>query len=180
MKRHTLHDLFIDQLRDTYDAEKQLVKALPKLAKVASSPDLQEAFTHHLEETERQIERLEKVFEAAGYKAKSKTCEAMKGLVEEGKDIMDWKAEPDVLDAGLIAAAQKVEHYEIASYGCLCTWAEKLGYHEGQRLLHETLEEEKHADEKLTQLAQAHINEDAAATAGAEVEANARAETAPV
>jgi len=180
MKQRTLHDLFIDQLRDAYDAEKQLVKALPKMAKAAHSTELRDGFTQHLEETERQVERLEKVFETAGYKAKAKTCEAMKGLVEEGKEIIDLKANPDVRDAGLIAAAQKVEHYEIASYGCLCTWAEQLGYHDAQRLLHETLDEEKRTDEKLTELAQANINAAAAAGAGAEAQANARAEAAPV
>ena len=141
MKQRNLNDLFIDQLRDIYDAEKQLVKALPKMAKAAHSTELRDGFTHHLEQTERQVERLEKVFEAAGHKAKAKTCEAMKGLVEEGKEMIDLNAEDDVRDAGLIAAAQKVEHYEIASYGCLCTWAEQLGFSEGQRLLHETLEE---------------------------------------
>lgn len=180
MKQETLHDLFIDQLRLVFDAEKQLVKALPKMAKAASSTELRDGFTHHLEETERQVERLEQVFSTTGHKAKATTCDAMKGLVSEGKEVIDLKAEPDVRDAGLIAAAQKVEHYEIASYGCLCTWAEQLGYHDAQRLLHETLEEEKRTDEKLKQLAQSHINASAAAPATGQAQANARAEAAPV
>lgn len=164
----------------------------------ANSNKLREGFEKHLQETERQVARLEKVFEEAGHKAKGKTCPAMKGLVEEGKEIIDMKAEPDVRDAGLIAAAQKVEHYEIAGYGCLCTWAEQLGYREAQRLLHETLEEEKRTDEKLTQLAKESINAAAMGKSNtetgqfgmpekkkerqAEVEAHANAEaaTAPV
>jgi ferritin-like metal-binding protein YciE len=194
MKRQTLHDLFVDQLRDAYDAEKQLVKALPKMAKAARSPDLRQGFEKHLQETQHQVERLEQVFEEAGHKAKGKTCEAMKGLVEEGKDIIDMKAEPEVRDAGLIAAAQKVEHYEIASYGCLCTWAEQLGYEKAHRLLGETLDEEKQTDAKLTELAKAHVNREVGGGEGEadhfgdpeskerrhEVEAHADAAAAPV
>src|ERR1700722_987365 len=150
MKQRTLNDLFVDQLRDTYDAERQLVKALPKMAKAAECEKLREGFEQHLTETERQVARLEQVFDMIGQKARGKTCEAMKGLVEEGKEIIDMKGEGSVRDAGLNAAAQKVEHYEIASYGCLCTWAEQLGYPEAQRLLHDTLEEEKRTDEELT------------------------------
>jgi len=164
-KMMTLRDLFVEQLRDVYHAEGQLVKALPKMAKNASNPDLTAAFTEHLEETKGQVERLERVFEAIGEKAKGKKCQAMEGLVEEGKEVMEEDAEPDVLDAGLIAAAQKVEHYEIASYGCLRTWAEQLGLGRNvARLLDQTLDEEKAADEKLTGLAENHIN--AQATAG--------------
>jgi ferritin-like metal-binding protein YciE len=161
MKQRTLHDLFVDQLRDTYDAEKQLVKALPKMAKAANSTDLRAGFEKHLVETTRQVDRLERVFQEAGARPKRKTCDAMKGLVAEGKDIIDLKADPSVRDAGLIAAAQKVEHYEIAAYGCLCTWAEQLGYREAKRLLGETLDEEKRTDAKLTELATSHINRQA-------------------
>jgi ferritin-like metal-binding protein YciE len=162
MKLKSLEDLFHDQLRDVYNAENQLVKALPKMAKAASSPDLQAAFQEHLEQTRGQIERLERVFEVAGHKVKGRKCKGMEGLVEEGKEIMDERAEPDVMDAGLIAAAQKVEHYEIACYGCLATWAEQLGMQEAVDLLRQNLDEEKTADRKLTELAERHINREAA------------------
>jgi len=145
-----LEDLFLDELKDIYNAEKQLTKALPKMAKAASTEDLQEAFTSHLEETKGQIERLEKVFEVIGKPARGKTCKAMEGLVEEGSELMEEDGEPPVLDAGLICAAQKVEHYEIAAYGTLVTWAEILGYKKAIPLLEANLGEEKAADEKLT------------------------------
>jgi len=162
--QNTLDDLFLDQLRDVYNAEGQLVKALAKMAKAASDPGLKDAFTSHLEETRGQVERLEQVFEALGEKAKGKKCKAMEGLVEEGKEWMGEDAEPDVMDAGLIAAAQKVEHYEIATYGCLCTWAAQLGLSRTVvRLLGQNLDEEKAADEKLTALAEAQVNTRAAA-----------------
>jgi len=120
-----LHELFLEQLADLYDAEKQLVKALPKMAESASSSELKSAFQEHLDQTERHVERLEEVFEIAGKPARGKKCEAMEGLIAEGKDMME-ESEPNVRDAALIAAAQKVEHYEIASYGCLRTWSDLL------------------------------------------------------
>jgi len=159
MKQCTLNDLFIDQLRDVYNAENQLVKALPKMAKAASAPELRDAFTQHLEQTRGHVERLEEVAEKMGVKPKGKTCHAMEGLIEEGKEWIEEDAEPDVMDAGLIAAAQKVEHYEIAAYGCLCTWAKQLGDEESFDLLQQTLAEEKETDETLTQLAENSINQ---------------------
>src|SRR5437763_16160099 len=125
-----LRELFLDELADLYHAENQLLKALPKMAKAASAPELQEALTSHLEETEGHVQRLEQVFELFDKPAKGKKCEAMEGLIEEGKKLMSEGDEGPVMDAGLICAAQKVEHYEIASYGCLCTWAEVLGENE--------------------------------------------------
>ncbi len=147
-----LADLFYDELRDAYSAEKQLLKALPKMAKKASSEVLAKAFTDHLAETEKQVERVEKAFEDTGKAARAKTCEAMKGLVEEASEMMKEKADPEVMDAALIACAQKVEHYEIATYGTLCTWAEKLGYSNALRLLKQTIDEEEKADKHLTEL----------------------------
>jgi ferritin-like metal-binding protein YciE len=162
MPLKSLEDAFLDELRDLLSAERQLTKALPKMAKGASSAPLKEAFEHHLQETERQVERLEKVFESLGKSARAKRCDAMEGLVEEGKELLEHEAEPAVMDALLIASAQKVEHYEIASYGTLCTWAEMLGYREAVRLLKETMSEEVQADEKLTKLSQ-QINQAAIA-----------------
>jgi ferritin-like metal-binding protein YciE len=154
----SLKDLFIDELRDIYHAEGQLVKALPKMAKTVNNADLRAAIEQHLEETKGQVERLDRVFEGIGEKARGKKCEGMAGLIEEGKEWMDEEADADVLDAGIIAAAQKVEHYEIASYGCLCTWARQLDLEEAADLLHQNLEEEKAADTKLTELAEGQIN----------------------
>jgi len=154
----SLKDLFLDELRDIYHAEGQLVKALPKMAKTANNADLKAAFEQHLEETKGQVDRLERVFEAIGEKARGKKCEGMAGLIDEGKELMGEDAEPDVLDAGIIAAAQKVEHYEIATYGCLRTWAKQLDLDEAVDLLNQNLEEEKAADAKLTELAESHIN----------------------
>jgi ferritin-like metal-binding protein YciE len=134
----------------------------------APGTQLRQGFEQHLTETERQVSRLEQVFDMVGQKARGMTCEAMKGLVEEGKEIMDREDDTEVRDAGLIAAAQKVEHYEIASYGCLCTWAEQLGFRDAQRLLHDSLEEEKRTDEKLTELAESHVNA-SASKGGAEM-----------
>ncbi|HEX3798793.1 MAG TPA: ferritin-like domain-containing protein [Verrucomicrobiae bacterium] len=150
-----LHALFLDELADLLSAEQQLIKALPKLAKAAKSEELAEAFRSHLEETKNHASRLEAVFSSLGEKAKSKTCKAMKGLVEEGSEIMDEWGDTDAGDAGLIAAAQKVEHYEIASYGTVCTWAKEMGHNEALDLLQQTLSEEKAADEKLTELSEA-------------------------
>jgi ferritin-like metal-binding protein YciE len=158
MKLDSLNDLFIDVLKDTYDAEHQITKALPKMASGASSSQLKAAFNKHLSETENQIRRLEQVFEVAGKKATRKTCVAMKGLIEEGSELLKEDAEPEVLDAGLIAAAQKVEHYEIAAYGTLRTYAQQLGLNKAVDLLQQTLDEEATTDEKLTQLAESSIN----------------------
>ena len=154
----TLTDLFYDQLQDAYNAETQLTKALPKMAKAAHSADLRAGFEQHLKETQNQIARLEKVCEQLGCKTSGNTCEAMKGLVTEGEEIMSLGLEQDAQDAGLIAAAQKVEHYEIALYGTLCAFAKQLGHTNAARLLHETLEEEKRTDQKLTQLAERSAN----------------------
>jgi ferritin-like metal-binding protein YciE len=163
-QQRTLHDLFLDNLRDIYHAEGQLLKALPKMAKAATAPPLREGFELHLEETEQQRERLERVFEAIDARAKGKTCAAMEGLVEEGKEWMSEDATPEVMDAGLIACAQKVEHYEIAAYGCLVTWAQQLDLSDDAvALLKQNLAEEKETDEKLTRLAENTINAQAAA-----------------
>jgi len=163
MKMQNLEDLLFDQVRDIYDAEKQLVKALPKMAQAASTPELKQAFEQHLQQTKGQVSRLEEVFKHLNHAAKGKTCKAMEGLVEEGEEIIDAKADPEVRDAGLIAAAQKVEHYEIAGYGTLCTWAEQLQLGEVKRLLAETLAEEKQTDQLLTQLAERRVNAQSAA-----------------
>ena len=158
----TLKELFVDQMRDIYDAEKQLTKALPKVAKSASSPDLKAAFERHLTETEGHVKRLEECFQYLNESAKGKRCVAMEGLVKEADELVSEKPEADTLDAGLIAAAQKVEHYEIATYGSLATWAKQMNNdHCLQRLL-QTLDEEKRTDQKLTDLAKSHINAEAA------------------
>ena len=163
MKQRTLRDLFHDQLRDVYNAEGQLIKALPKMAKAASNPDLREGFQEHLEQTRGHYERLERVFEALGEKVRGKTCVAMEGLVAEAKEWLDEDAAPEVMDAGLIACAQKVEHYEIATYGCLVTWAKQLDLDDDAvAALQQTLNEEKETDERLTQLAESMINMQAA------------------
>ena len=158
MSLESLHDLYVEELKDLYSAENQLVKALPRMAKAASHPDLQAAFEEHLEVTRGQVERLEQVFEELGEKPKGKKCVAMEGLIEEAKKLLEEDAEPAVLDAALICAAQKVEHYEIASYGCVRTFARLLGYEEAERLLQETLDEEGEADKKLNELAETAIN----------------------
>ena len=160
-KIDSLDLLLEEELKDLYSAEKQLVKALPKMAKTATSEDLRAAFEEHLEVTKGHVNRLEEVFQALGKTAKAKTCKAMQGLLEEGKEIMEEDAEDSVMDAGLIAAAQKVEHYEIASYGTVRTWARLCGQEEAAELLQETLDEEGEADKKLTELAEAVINPEA-------------------
>lgn len=153
-----LRELLIDEMADVLHAEKQLLKALPKMAKAAQSEALTEAFESHLAETEQQIARLEQAFTILDEKVKSKTCKAMKGLLEEGTEMLEeHKGEPTI-DAALIAAAQKVEHYEIASYGTLCAWAKQLGEEEAAELFGETLQEEKAADEKLTGIAEETAN----------------------
>ena len=160
-KLGTLEDLYVDMLKDLYSAEKQLVKALPKMAKSAQSPDLQKAFQEHLGQTEQHVERIERIFSNLEGTPRGKKCVGMEGLIEEGAELLKENVDPDVLDAGLIAAAQKVEHYEIASYGTARAWAEKMGHDDAARLLQETLEEESTANEKLTQLAESHINMEA-------------------
>ena len=171
MNLDTLKELYVNELRDLYNAENQLVKALPKMAKGASSDELKEAFEKHLEQTKAHVERLEEVFEELGEKTKGKTCEAMKGLIEEGSEVLKADGEDSVIDAGIIVAAQKVEHYEIASYGSVRTFANLLGQKEAARLLQATLDEESEANELLNELAEGVVNTDAlreteAATAG--------------
>jgi ferritin-like metal-binding protein YciE len=160
-KMHTLEDMYVDLLKDLYSAEKQLVKALPKIAKSAQSSDLQKAFQDHLRQTEGHVERIERIFSDLEGSPRGKKCVGMEGLIEEGSELMKEDAEPEVLDAGLIAAAQKVEHYEIASYGTARAWAQRLGYNDATRLLQQTLEEESAANEKLTRIAESHINVEA-------------------
>jgi ferritin-like metal-binding protein YciE len=161
MEMNHLQDLLLHDLKDLYNAENQILKALPRMAKKASAPELKQALEAHTEETRRQIEKLEEVFELFGEKAKGKTCHAMKGIIEEGKEVMEEDAEPDVKDAALIGAAQKVEHYEIAGYGTARTYAEMLGNKQAARLLQQILDEEGKTDKKLTQLAESLINVEA-------------------
>ena len=162
MKLDSLETLFVEELRDLYSAENQLVKALPKMAKRASSEELKEAFEEHLELTREHVERLDEIFENLGKPAKGKTCKAMKGLIEEGSEVLEEHGEASVIDAALIAAAQKVEHYEIAAYGTVRTWAEMLDQDDAVDLLQQTLDEESEADEKLTEIAESTINATAA------------------
>jgi ferritin-like metal-binding protein YciE len=169
MSLDSLEALFLNELKDIYHAEKQLVRALPRMAKAASAPDLQQAFTNHLKETQGQVQRLERVFRELGQTPRAKKCEGMVGLIEEGKHIMQEDGEEAVIDAALIAAGQRVEHYEIAAYGCLRTYAELLGHTEAARLLAQNLQEEEAADQKLNAIAEGGINQ-AAVTAGGEEE----------
>ncbi|MFO0957404.1 MAG: ferritin-like domain-containing protein [Isosphaeraceae bacterium] len=158
MKLESLRDLLLEQLSDLYDAENRITKALPKMAKAASSPELKAAFQKHLKETEGQVERLEQAFEALGQKAKKKTCLAIKGLIEEGEETIQEDAEPEVKDAALIAAAQRVEHYEMAGYGTVCAYAKLLKEKEVLKLLKQTMAEEVATDEALSELAESTIN----------------------
>ena len=160
----TLKSLFIDELRDIYHAERQLVRALPKLAKAATSSDLREALENHLAETEEQVSRVEQAFELLNESAKTKTCAGMMGIVEEGSELIKESDKGAALDAGIIAGAQRAEHYEMAAYGSLMAWARALGHDDVAELLSASLEEEKAADKKLTELAEAGLN-DAAASA---------------
>ena len=162
-KDKDLNDLFHDTLKDIYYAEKQILRALPKMAKAASSDKLRAAFEKHFNETEGQVERLEEVFELIEKPARGKTCDAIQGILEEGKEIMDEYKGCEALDAGMIAAAQAVEHYEISRYGTLKQWAQQLGLKDAVRLLDQTLQEEKKTDEALTSLAEAAVNLAAAA-----------------
>jgi len=157
-EENPLREAFLDELADVHNAEKQLTKALPKMAKAAESSELKEAFQSHLEETEGHIKRLEEVASSLEESIKRKTCKGMEGLIEEGEEIMEEFSDSEALDATLIAAAQKVEHYEIATYGTLVAWAEELGLSEAVELLQETLDEEKSADEKLTSIAEGLAN----------------------
>ena len=161
----TLRDAFLDEIRDIYHAEKQLVKALPKMAKAASSPQLRTALENHLVETENQVSRLEQVFELVGEKAEAKTCPGMAGIIEEGSNVLEEDIDPTVLDACIIASAQRAEHYEMAAYGTVAAWADGLGLTDAAELLRETLDEERNADETLTTLAESGIN---AAAGGAQ------------
>ena len=158
----TLRDAFIDELRDAYDAEKQLTKALPRMAKAASSPELRIAFEEHLEETRGQIERLEQVFGSLDEKVRGKHCDGIAGIIEEGKSVMEEDFDDATMDACLIAGGQRAEHYEMAAYGTLIAWAKAMGHMDAVDLLQQTLDEEKAADEKLSALAEGGINQNAA------------------
>jgi len=158
----TLHDAFLDELKDAYDAEKQLTKALPKLAKASTSPELRQAFEDHLEETEGHVEKLEQVFQGLDEKVKGKHCDGIAGIIDEGKNVMDEDFEGATLDAVLIASAQRAEHYEIAAYGTLVAWAKIMGHNDAADLLQEILDEEKAADERLNAIAESGVNEQAA------------------
>ena len=162
MADKTLDDLFLDTLKDIYYAEKQIVKTLPKMAKAATAPELKAGFEKHLEESEIHVERLEQVFELIGKPARGKTCDAILGIIEEGKSIMDDFKGTSALDAGLVSAAQAVEHYEIARYGTLKTWAQQLGFSDAANLFDATLKEEIATDKKLTQVAESNVNRIAA------------------
>jgi ferritin-like metal-binding protein YciE len=161
MKIETMEDLFLEQVEDLYDAEKRLVKALPKMADASTSITLRQAFESHLMETEGHVSRLENVFRTLGQDPQGHTCDAMKGLVSEGEEVISYIDQSPLRDAALIAAANRVEHYEIAAYGSARTFAETLGLAEAAALLEQTLQEEKRADQKLTQLAESMINDEA-------------------
>ena len=161
----TLHDAFLDELRDAYDAEKQLTKALPKMAKAATSPGLRKAFESHLEETRGHVTRLEQVFATLDEKVRGKHCDGIAGIIEEGDAVMKEDFDEATMDACLIAGGQRAEHYEMAAYGTLVAWARAMDHNDAADLLQETLNEEKAADEKLSSLAESGINQEAAATA---------------
>jgi len=173
----TLHDVFLDELRDAYDAEKQLVKALPKMAKAAESTELRQAFVDHLEETNGHVTKLEQVFESLDEKVKGKHCDGIAGILEEGKSVMEEDFEGATMDAALIASAQRAEHYEMAAYGTLVAWAKGMGHTAAADLLQEILDEEKAADETLTKIAESGVNEQACA--GAKSEDNEEEEEEP-
>ena len=162
MEIDSLQKLYVEELKDLHSAERQIIQALPKMIKKASHPELKSAFEEHLEITKQQLARLDQIFERLGKKATGKKCKAMEGLIEEGKEVMEEDMEPDVMDAALISAAQRVEHYEMAGYGTVRTWANLLGEREAEKLLQKTLDEEGDADKKLTQLAESAINVEAA------------------
>ena len=170
MKLNSLNKLYLEELRDLYSAETQLVKALPKMAKGASSDELKEAFESHLEQTKEHVERLTEIFDRLEEKPTGKTCKAMKGLIEEGSEMLEQEGDESVIDAGLIAAAQRVEHYEIAAYGTVRTFADLLGEDEAAELLQQTLDEEGETDKQLSELAEGIVNEKALTEDGAEKE----------
>jgi ferritin-like metal-binding protein YciE len=170
MPLDSLQDLFLNELKDVYNAEKQLIRALPRMAKAAQSPELQQAFTKHLKETEGHVQRLERIFADLGQAARGKKCKGMEGLIEEGKEILEEEGEPEVIDAALISAAQRVEHYEMAAYGCLRTYAQLLGLGEADQLLQQTLEEEEAADRILTEIGEGGVNQAAVAVGGEDEE----------
>jgi ferritin-like metal-binding protein YciE len=170
MALETLKDLYMEELKDLYDAENRIIKELPKLIENAASPQLKDAFSDHLEKTRGHVTRLEQIFRSMGENARGKTCDGMKGILDEGGHLLKEKAPAEVMDAGLITAAQRVEHYEIAAYGTVKTWAEQLKDRNAARLLDQTLEEEKEADKLLTQIAQRSVNQEAAG--GAEMTAS--------
>lgn len=178
-KTMTMNELFLDEIRDLYDAEKQLTKALPKMAKASSSTELRTAFEDHFKQTEGHVERLEEIFEALGEKGTGKKCAAMTGLIKEGDELVSEMESGPVRDAGLIAAAQKVEHYEISGYGSARTHAQILGNSEAVSLLEETLGEEKETDSKLNDLAENMINEEAAGTGGGAETTKTRRSSSP-
>jgi ferritin-like metal-binding protein YciE len=161
MKIETLQELFVDELKDLYSAENQIIKALPKMIKSANSDELRGAFEEHLEQTKVHVERLDQIFGDLNASPRGKKCKGMEGLIEEGKELLEEDIEPEVLDAGMIAAAQRVEHYEIAGYGTVRTYAELLGMDEAANLLQQTLDEEKETDRKLTSIAES-VNVEAA------------------
>jgi ferritin-like metal-binding protein YciE len=158
----SLQDLYVNELKDLYSAENQILKALPKMAQAASSPQLQQAFQEHLQQTHTQVDRLDRIFSRLGQRATGKKCEGVAGLIEEGKELMQMDVDEQVMDAGLIVAAQKVEHYEMAGYGSVRTFARLLGEHEAAQLLQQTLDEEGATDKKLTALAEGMVNQEAA------------------
>ena len=170
MALESLEDLYVEELKDLYSAEKQLVRALPKMARAATNEDLAEAFETHLGQTQEHVARLEQIFDDLGRSPRGKKCKGMEGLLEEGKEMMEEDAEPDVLDAALISAAQRVEHYEMAGYGSVRTYALQLGFDEQARILQQTLDEEGETDKLLTQLAESRVNLDAESGASAEDE----------
>jgi ferritin-like metal-binding protein YciE len=166
MSLDSLQSLFQEELKDIYHGEKQLLEALPRMAKAAASPELEKAFTSHLKETEGHVERLDRILKEMGLPERGKRCKGMEGLVEEGADFMEEEGEASVIDAALIAAAQRVEHYEIAAYGCLRTYAQLLGHESAAKLLAQTLAEEEAADKKLTTIGERSVNAEAAAAGG--------------
>ncbi|HCC59529.1 MAG TPA: ferritin-like domain-containing protein [Solibacterales bacterium] len=166
MKMQTLNDLYLTELHDLYDAENQILKALPKMAESASSAELRSAFQEHLDQTRTHVARLEEIFTMHGEKIKGEKCAGIEGILKEGKELMDEDAQPMVRDAALIAAAQRVEHYEIAVYGCVRTYAQQLGFDRAANLLQTTLREEEQTDKKLTGIAESRVNVEATRTAG--------------
>jgi ferritin-like metal-binding protein YciE len=170
MALESLQDLFLNELKDVLNAEKQILTALPRMAKATSSPELEQAFTKHLRETENHVRRLEQIFKSLGQSPRGKKCKGMEGLIEEGKEILEEDGAEEVIDAALISAAQRVEHYEIAAYGCLRTYAQLLGYEDADRLLEQTLHEEEATDKALTALGEGGINQAAVAAGGGEAD----------